>query len=64
VSIEVDINNGKSRERWGIEMRSNSCESLRGDEDKNGTLNSMVIGLFLAVLYSKGLLTPIFFLKA
>ena len=52
MAIEVDINDSKSREGQGIEIGSNSCESLRGDEDKNGTANSMVIGLFL-VRFSK-----------
>ena len=45
--IEVDINDGKSRERRGVKIRSDSCESLRGDKDKDGTVNSMVAGLFV-----------------
>jgi hypothetical protein len=47
VSIEVDINDGKSEERGRVKVRSDSCESLRRDEDKNGTVNSMVTELFL-----------------
>ena len=42
MSIEVDINDSKSGERRRVKVRSDSCESLRRDEDKNGTVNSMV----------------------
>ena len=52
VSIEVDINDGKSEERRRVKVRSDRCESLGRDEDKNGTVISMVTGLFL-VRFSK-----------
>lgn len=47
VSIEVDINGSKSRERRGVKIGSDGCESLRRDEDEDRTVNSMVDGLFL-----------------
>lgn len=47
MSIEIGINDSKSRERWGVKIRSDSCKSLGRDEDKNGAMNSMVVGLFL-----------------
>lgn len=52
MSIEVDINDGKGEERRRVKVRSDSCESLRRDEDKNGTVNSMFTECFL-VRFSK-----------
>jgi len=52
VSIEVDINCSKSGERRGVKIGSDSSEGLGWDEDKDGIVNSMVIGL-CAVRFNK-----------
>ena len=45
--VEVDINDSKGEERRGVKVGSDGCESLGRDEDKNGTVNSMVTECFL-----------------